>query len=269
MNKGPIVLALTLLLAVTLALPPVSVSAWGGRGGGGRGAMGHGGVGGRGGFRGHVGGSWGRGGGHLGHRGFRRPFVHGRPFFGHRFNRVYPFGAFAYPLALYGWPGAYGWPYFWGSALDSSYGEPAAYSPSVAYASVPAPAAPTVYTINVYNPPPAPQPAVQPVIYEPPPAPAVSAAPSRPQDVVEYDGGRYELRGDGIAVPYRWVWIPNPPPGPPGSSSMRAPAGTELAPARRGTLYRWLDDEGVLHVTDRWQVVPLRFREQVKQNLGS
>jgi hypothetical protein len=267
MNRGPVVLALSLLLAVMLALPPMAVFAWGGRGGGGHGAMGHGGPGG---FGAHGGASWGRVGGHPGRGGFRPPVGHGRPFFGHRFNRFYPVAAFGYPLTFYGWPGAYGWPYFWGSALDSSYDAPATYSPPVAYASTPAPAPPAVYTINVYNPPPPPaQPMVQPAVIYEPPAPAVSEAPSRPQDVVEYDGGRYELRGDGITVAYRWVWIPNPPTGPPGSSSMRAPAATELAPARRGTLYRWVDDEGVLHVTDRWQVVPLRFREQAKQNQPS
>lgn len=145
---------------------------------------------------------------------------------------------------------------------------PAAYSPPVASAPPPAAAVPTVYSINVYNPPAAVQPMVQPAIYEPPTAPVGAAAP-RPQDVVEYEGGRYELRGDGMAMPYRWVWVPNPPPGPPGSSAMRAPAAAELAPARRGTIYRGVDDEGVLHVTDRWQTVPQRYREQAKQNLAS
>ena len=40
--------------------------------------------------------------------------------------------------------------------------------------------------------------------------------------VVNYPTGRYELRGDGFAVPYRWVWVPTvvvavppPPPYPP------------------------------------------------------
>jgi hypothetical protein len=30
-----------------------------------------------------------------------------------------------------------------------------------------------------------------------------------------YPHGRYVLRGDGITVAYRWVWVPNPPPSPP------------------------------------------------------
>lgn len=33
--------------------------------------------------------------------------------------------------------------------------------------------------------------------------------------VVQYAHGRYELRGDGVSVPYAWVWIPNAaPPAP-------------------------------------------------------
>ena len=113
------------------------------------------------------------------------------------------------------------------------------------------------------------QPMTQPVIYEAKVAPVSTPGSLRPQDVVEHDGGRYELRGDGMAVPYRWVWIRNPPAGPPGSAALRAPASEELAPARRGTIYRWVDDEGVLHVTDRWPAVPHRDREEAKQNLAS
>jgi hypothetical protein len=30
--------------------------------------------------------------------------------------------------------------------------------------------------------------------------------------VVQYPHGRYELRGDGVSVPYAWVWIPNASP---------------------------------------------------------
>ena len=37
--------------------------------------------------------------------------------------------------------------------------------------------------------------------------------------VVPYPTGRYELRGDGVSVPYYWVWIPVQPviaaPAPP------------------------------------------------------
>ena len=40
--------------------------------------------------------------------------------------------------------------------------------------------------------------------------------------VVHYATGRYELQGNGITVPYHWVWVPGPrytvvaPPPPPG-----------------------------------------------------
>lgn len=52
----------------------------------------------------------------------------------------------------------------------------------------------------------------------PAPAPRYSAPAPRYSNVVHYPHGRYELRGDGIQVPYQWVWIPNPPPPPPAGS---------------------------------------------------
>ena len=97
-------------------------------------------------------------------------------------------------------------------------------------------------------------PAVEP-LPSPPPAPAAAPPPPRP-DVVEHSDGRYELRGDGIAVPYRWAWIPNPPP----------------PPTRRGpdvTLYGWTDEQGALHITDRLEKVPERHRAQAKRNASS
>jgi len=258
-------------------LSPIAVSAGPGHGRGG----GHVGVGGPGGFRGNGGFGSPRGfvGGHPSHRGFHQPFSHGRrPVFNHRFGRAFPFGAFASPLVYYGWPG-YGWPYFYGSALPSNqsayygdsayYGGAPAYSAPVVYSPTPASAPPIVYSVNIYNPTPAAQPVTQPAVYEPPAVSPGPAAPPAPQGVVEYEGGRYELRGDGMTTAYRWVWIPDPPPGPPGASSLRAPASAELAPARRGTIYRWVDDQGVLHMTDRWPMVPHRYREQAKQNLAS
>jgi hypothetical protein len=43
------------------------------------------------------------------------------------------------------------------------------------------------------------------------------AAPT--MTVVQYATGRYELRGDGVTVPYYWVWLPAQPvvaaPAPP------------------------------------------------------
>jgi hypothetical protein len=76
--------------------------------------------------------------------------------------------------------------------------------------------------------------------------------------VVEYSDGRYELRGDGVSVPYRWVWIPNPP---------RAPPPTSSKPDVR--LYGWTDEHGVVNVTDRLDRIPARYREQAKRNASS
>ena len=53
-------------------------------------------------------------------------------------------------------------------------------------------------------------------VYASPPAITTSPAVAPPSGtVVQYAHGRYELRGDGVAVPYTWVWVPNLPPPPP------------------------------------------------------
>jgi hypothetical protein len=79
-------------------------------------------------------------------------------------------------------------------------------------------------------------------------------------DIIEYQNGRYELRGDGINTPYKWVWIPNPPPGPP------ADAAPPPGPARRTTLYRWTDKDGAVHWTDRLDAVPEAYRSKVTKS---
>jgi hypothetical protein len=96
-----------------------------------------------------------------------------------------------------------------------------------------------------------------PAVIVPPPDTSVRLVPPPPpeRDVIHYSDGRYELRGDGISTPYRWVWIPSPPP-PPGSR-------------RDVRLYGWIDEGGVLHVTDRLNTVPERHREQAKRNASS
>jgi hypothetical protein len=108
--------------------------------------------------------------------------------------------------------------------------------------------------------------------YGPPPAPAsittFVAAPTRPS-VIEYSTGRYELRGDGISTPYVWVWIPNPPPPP--ASAPEWPTATRAAPPpppagetpspRRSQLYRWVDEQGVVHLTDNPDSVPAQYRK--------
>lgn len=96
-----------------------------------------------------------------------------------------------------------------------------------------------------------------PALYAPPAGVSPSIIPSPPPapEVVRYSDGRYELRGDGISTPYRWVWIPNAPPPPKAE--------------RENPLYGWTDEQGVLHVTDRWQSVPARYRAEAKRNQTS
>jgi hypothetical protein len=106
------------------------------------------------------------------------------------------------------------------------------------------------------------------VAYAPPPATSLSLAPPAPTappppTVVELPTGRWELRGDGINVPYRWVWIPSPPTAAPSGSS-GAPAAPAPAsrpePPGNTRVYRWTDAEGTLHMTDRLDQVPERYR---------
>jgi hypothetical protein len=97
----------------------------------------------------------------------------------------------------------------------------------------------------------------------------LALAPSAPPmlGVIEYPTGRWELRGDGLTVPYRWVWIPNPPSGPPSSMppSSEPVAPTPLPsskpePPGNTRIYRWTDAQGVLHLTDRLETIPDRYR---------
>lgn len=50
--------------------------------------------------------------------------------------------------------------------------------------------------------------------------------------VVQYAHGRYELRGDGVSVPYVWVWIPNGSPAPPVPANPDGPEGSGAARER-------------------------------------
>jgi hypothetical protein len=98
------------------------------------------------------------------------------------------------------------------------------------------------------------------VAYAAAPQSAVPPAPPPPERQVEYQDGRYELRGDGVSVPYRWVWVPNPPPAPPASASKPGPDVR---------LYAWTDEQGVIHVTDRLDRIPERHRAQAKRDASS
>ncbi len=129
------------------------------------------------------------------------------------------------------------------------------YAPPPVYYGAPAYSAPPAY----YDPAAA---------YSPPGGGTVSVAPAPTPmpSVVEYPTGRYELRGDGVTTPYTWVWIPNPPPSPPPAASpTEEPASGDPPPARQSQLYRWTDEQDVVHWTDLWDAVPERYRAQAKQ----
>lgn len=111
------------------------------------------------------------------------------------------------------------------------------------------------------------------VTYVPVPVYESPAAYSRPSDstisfetglppmpsVVPFANGRYVLRGDGITSPYKWVWIPNPPSAPPA-----APPPADPPTSHSARLYRWVDDQDVVHFTQGWDAVPERYRAQLK-----
>jgi hypothetical protein len=227
MKKGPIVAGISLALVASFALPPIAAA--GGRVGG------HA-------FAGRVGGHGFVGRPFASHGFVHHPFV-GRPFFPHHFFRPFvPFGVgvavIAPPLYAYAAPPAYysAPPYY-----DSS-----SYAPPVSYA--------------------------PPATYAPPAGGTISVAPSPPpmQTVVEYPNGRYELRGDGVTTPYKWFWIPNPPPAPPSAPPSSAPPAGAPTPGDppsgpHSKLYRWLDSEGTVHLTDSLDSVPKQYRAQAKQ----
>jgi hypothetical protein len=111
-----------------------------------------------------------------------------------------------------------------------------------------------------------------------PPFPVAPAPPPSMPSVVEYPTGRYELRGDGEASPYTWVWVPKPPPPPAAPTDILPPPPQEVLedpparPIERRTpmsgsdsndLYRWTDDTGVTHWTNMPNAIPEPYRPQV------
>jgi len=172
----------------------------------------------------HASGHGFRGGGHGFHgggRGFQH--FHNRPF-GSRLIVVSPF----VPFGFYSAP-----PFDYSPPV--AYTAPPAYGPSLAYGPSPAYAAP-------------------------PPA----YAPPLSQDVqpiereAVFPTGRYVLRGDGVNVPYTWVWIPNPPTAPPGGAPSSSMAGER-------TVYAWTDANGVTTWTDRLSKVPPEHRANARR----
>ena len=181
----------------------------------------------------HASGHGFRGGGHGFHgggRGFQH--FHNRPF-GSRLIVVSPFVPFGFYSTS---PFAY-------SSPGVDYGPP-----PVAYAAPP----PAYDPSSAYGPPPA--------YAAPPPA----YAPPLSQDVqpiereAVFPTGRYVLRGDGVNVPYTWVWIPNPPTAPPGGAPSSSMAGER-------TVYAWTDANGVTTWTDRLSKVPPEHRANARR----
>ena len=185
------------------------------------------------------------------HRHFHRPFAS-------RFPSASPY--------FYG-SGYYAPPAFYGSSLGYDFGSSGGYDPPIAYAPPP-----SYDSAPAYSSPPA--------YGSTPPVPFSTTTfvpePARP-DVIEYPTGRYELRGDGINTPHVWVWIPNPPPPP--ESAPAGPTGTRGAPSpppwaseaaspRRSQLYRWVDEQGVVHLTDNPESVPPQYRKPAARAQG-
>jgi len=68
-----------------------------------------------------------------------------------------------------------------------------------------------------------------------------------------------------VTIPYNWVWIPNPPAGPPAPAPSPTASGSgDQSSARRSKLYRWIDEQGVVHMTNNVEAVPEPFRKQAK-----
>ncbi len=137
---------------------------------------------------------------------------------------------------------------FWGMSV---YAPPVSYGSYVTYVAVP-----------VYEPP---------VAYGQPEDSATSLELGLPPmpSVVPFPNGRYVLRGDGLTSPYTWVWIPNPPTAPPtappeASPAPGTPSSADPVASHRTGLYRWVDDQDVVHFTQGRDAVPERYRAQMK-----
>jgi hypothetical protein len=112
-----------------------------------------------------------------------------------------------------------------------------------------------------------------PAVYAPPASGGISVmpAPSTPS-VVPFPGGHYELRGDGVTAPYQWVWVPNPPSAPPAppaappkdAAPSAQPPSSDSSSTRSSHLYRWTDEQGTVHWTNRGDAVPAKYRKEAR-----
>ena len=110
------------------------------------------------------------------------------------------------------------------------------------------------------------------IIYASPPVPAPTFAPALggaafggpsmmpTPTLIEHGDGWYQLRGDGVTMPYSWVYIPKPPTAPP--TEVASAPDPPARPADRGPAYHFTDDRGVTTFTNRLDRVPKRFRDQ-------
>ena len=137
------------------------------------------------------------------------------------------------------------------------------YASPVVYAAPPTydPPPPAYGPPTEYYPPPVsyPAPVGNVIVFAPSPEPAPMPT------VVEFSTGRYELRGDGMATAYFWVWIPNPPSAPPPAPPSQAPDPDDRPVSARRQLYRWTDEAGVAYWTDRLDAVPQQLRAEAEQ----
>ena len=231
MLRGSRFVAISAILLVSFVIAPVPANSFGGprelnRGGSFQGFN-------PGGFQGfNPGGFQGFNPGDRGHP-FKSGFSkHGRFFPDHRFHRSFAWAG-GYLIGGYGAP-------FYGPAL----GDPLLYG------------TPAYDSSGLSTPP----------IYVPVVVPSAGTEPTAlARPAIEYPGGRYELRGDGVTIPYNWVWIPNPPADPPAPAPPLTASGSgDQSSARRSKLYRWIDEQGVVHMTNNAEAVPEPFRKQAK-----
>lgn len=147
------------------------------------------------------------------------------------------------------WGGAYyGWPVGPLMVAPTYSAEPAPYP---------------VYAGPVYVAVPTPAWEPQRQVYLAPPAPAEQC----------YAGGCYRLQGDGMSA-FRWVWFPAAPEAPPAPPAASAPVTqapdaqvpADPAPSRSNqSLFRWVDDQGITHWTNKRETVPEPYRARVEQ----
>src|SRR5262245_19012667 len=197
--------------------------------------------------------------GGRGHRGFAGRQFGGHHFRGHQFSHHHFAGAqgkFVFGGSDFFSDRLNGLP-FGRCCFKKSFGHnPFFFSPIVPYAVDSSPVVyappPVIYAPTVIAA--SPEPAPAPVAYAPVAGVgtvSVAPAPEPMPRVVEHPTGRYELRGDGVTTSYTWVWIPNPPPGPPEAVAPAQGQAGERPPARRTQVYKWTDAQGVEHWTDR------------------